>query len=104
MQAIVEAVIDGYCHHHRFAPPEREHVPDAVRFRPVVIAAREFAASIDTGIPANPAGWWTRHAEAAVVAAYAQQAMERYPYVPWSSRGMFFKPDGMFNVLASTPG
>jgi hypothetical protein len=72
MQAMVEATIDGYCRHHRLTPADQEHVPDALRFRPVVTTVREFAASVDTGKPLNPAVWWRRYAEADVVSAYAQ--------------------------------
>jgi Ser/Thr protein kinase RdoA (MazF antagonist) len=75
MQAAIEAVIDGYCRHHRLIPAELDGLADAVRFRPVVIAAREFASSLDRG--EDPSGWWTRYREADFVADFARRAVER---------------------------
>ena len=76
MRGAAAAVIEGYCRHYCLTPAERERLLDAIRFRPAVIAAREFAASLERGTPANASGWWTRFAEAEVVAAHARRAME----------------------------
>lgn len=76
MQDAVEAVIEGYCRHVVLTEAELERLPDAVRFRPLVLAAREFAQSIESGKPADPTGWWTRYVEAETVAAHARTAME----------------------------
>lgn len=78
IRSVVEAVVAGYCRHIRLTAAEQDHLPHAVRFRPLVIAAREFAASIDERRAPNPAGWWVRYAEADAVATHAQWAMERY--------------------------
>jgi Ser/Thr protein kinase RdoA (MazF antagonist) len=78
MQDAVEAVIDGYCRHIVLTVAELERLPDAVRFRPLVIAAREFAQSIESGQLSDSSGWWTRYTEAEAVAAHARTAMERY--------------------------
>ncbi len=78
IRVAVEAVIDGYCRHHLLTRAELERLPDAVRFRPVVVAAREFATSLERGEPSDPSGWWARYGEAETVAAHARIAMERY--------------------------
>ena len=75
MRQVVEAVVDGYCRHLVLTPVELESLPAAVRFRPVVIAARELAASIELGRPATVSGWSARYADADAVAVHAQVAM-----------------------------
>jgi Ser/Thr protein kinase RdoA (MazF antagonist) len=75
-QDAVEVVIEGYRRHIVLTSAELERLPDAVRFRPLVIAAREFAKSIECGKPSDPTGWWTRYAEAETVAAHARTAMK----------------------------
>jgi Ser/Thr protein kinase RdoA (MazF antagonist) len=73
----LDAVLEGYLRFHVPSPAERKRLPDAVRFRPTVIAAREFAASVESGIPEYPRGWWQRYGEAEAVAERAIQLMER---------------------------
>lgn len=73
--ARVDAVLDGYRRWQGLTPAELERLPDAVRVRPLVVAARSLAHSIDQGRPADPTGWWARYAEADAVAARARQAL-----------------------------
>jgi len=74
----VDAVIDGYARCHTPSRAELDRLPDAARFRPAVIAARELAARVEQGQREDRTGWWTRYAEADAVATCAQQALERY--------------------------
>ena len=71
----VEAVLSGYVRHHRPSDAELEYLPDAVRFRPVVVAARELAAAIERDAAPDETGWWGRYADADEVAACARRVM-----------------------------
>jgi Ser/Thr protein kinase RdoA (MazF antagonist) len=75
----VDHVLAGYRRHQRLTPVELEHLPDAVRFRPAVVAARELAASVERGEPEAPTGWWRRYAAADAVAARARQILTDAP-------------------------
>jgi Ser/Thr protein kinase RdoA (MazF antagonist) len=78
----VEAAIAGYSRHTRLTAAKLDHLPHAVRFRPLVIAAREFADSVDEDRASNSGGWWVHYADADTVAAHAQQVLlERYPQI-----------------------
>jgi Ser/Thr protein kinase RdoA (MazF antagonist) len=73
--ARVDHVLAGYRRHLALTPEELEHLPDAVRFRPAVVAARELAAGIERGEPSDPSGWWERYPEADAVAARARRVL-----------------------------
>jgi Ser/Thr protein kinase RdoA (MazF antagonist) len=78
----VDHVLAGYRRHQRLTPAEVEHLPDAVRFRPAVVAARELAASIERDEPEPPTGWWRRYPEADAVAARARLVLSAAPPEP----------------------
>ena len=69
----VEAVLSGYLPFHQPSDAELDYLPDAVRFRPAVVAARELAAAIEQGFAVDHAGWWDRYTDADAVAACAQR-------------------------------
>jgi len=71
----VDHVLDGYRRHVRLTAPELDHLPDAVRFRPAVIAARELADEIEQGRPASATGWWVPYPAAEAVAARARTVL-----------------------------
>jgi Ser/Thr protein kinase RdoA (MazF antagonist) len=73
----VDHLLDGYRRHQTLTPAELEYLPDAVRFRPAVVAARELAEGIERGAAPDPGGWWERYAEADAVATYARRSLER---------------------------
>jgi Ser/Thr protein kinase RdoA (MazF antagonist) len=73
----VEHVLEGYRRHQTLTPAELEYLPDAVRFRPAVVAARELAEGIERGTAPDPGGWWERYAEADAVATHARRSLER---------------------------
>ena len=79
----VDHVLEGYVRHHTLTEPEISLLPDAMRFRPAVVAARELAASIERGAPPGierrPHSWATRYAEADAVAARAQAVLRGGP-------------------------
>ena len=77
--ARVDHVLAGYRRHQTLTPEELEHLPDAVRFRPAVIAARELATSVERGGAPDPAGWGERYAEADAVAARARRVLADAP-------------------------
>ena len=74
----VDAVLAGYLRWHTPSATELARLPDMVRFRPLVIAAREFAASSAQGQPPSRTAWWTRYGEANAIADRARQVVERY--------------------------
>jgi Ser/Thr protein kinase RdoA (MazF antagonist) len=78
----VEAVLSGYLVYHRLTAAERDYLPDAIRFRPAVIAARALASAFDRGVPPDGTGWWARYPEAEVVATCARRTIERSGYLP----------------------
>ena len=69
----VDAVLQGYCQHRTPHPDELARLADAMRFRPLVIAARAFRESIKTKTPAAATGWWSRYAKAEAVAHRANE-------------------------------
>jgi Ser/Thr protein kinase RdoA (MazF antagonist) len=71
----VDAVLAGYQRHYTLSSAELDRLPDAVRFRPLVIAARTLAASIEKGEAGDVSGWWSRYAEADRVAARARNVV-----------------------------
>ena len=71
----VDAVLHGYCAHYHPSVREIERLPDAARFRPAVVAARELARAVDRGESQVRRGWWTRWAEADTVARRARQVL-----------------------------
>lgn len=77
----VDHLLDGYGRHHALTDAELELLPDAVRYRPAVIAARTLLESIDrheSGDPTpQPQGWWQRYAEAEDVAVRAREILAR---------------------------
>jgi hypothetical protein len=73
----VDAVIEGYCARRRLTQPEVERLADAVRFRPLVVAAREFATALERDEAAEVTAWWNRYVEAEAVAARAKAAVRR---------------------------
>ncbi|HEV2123223.1 MAG TPA: phosphotransferase, partial [Chloroflexota bacterium] len=78
----VDHVLDGYCRHHALSDAELRLLPDAVRYRPAVVAARELAATVDHRRAGDLArwhsGWWARFAETDAVATRALTTLERY--------------------------
>ncbi|MGH2551786.1 MAG: phosphotransferase enzyme family protein, partial [Thermomicrobiales bacterium] len=58
-QPAIDAFVSGYSRYHTLSTDELSLLPDAIRVRPLVVAVREFAASIETGIAVDRAGWWT---------------------------------------------
>ena len=77
----VDHLLDGYCRHHTLSRAEAGLLPDAMRFRPAVVAARELAASINRGDPPVPKQraqpWAARYTEADAAAARAQDILLR---------------------------
>ena len=71
----VESVLSGYLRYHRPSAAELEYLPDAVRFRPAVVAAREFAAAMERGAAPAETGWWGRYADADSVAECARRVI-----------------------------
>lgn len=52
---------------------------DAVRFRPLVVAARAFQESIKNKAPQSAVGWWSRYSEAETVARRAAEYATEAP-------------------------
>jgi Ser/Thr protein kinase RdoA (MazF antagonist) len=73
--AAVEPVLEGYRRHVTLTAAEVAYLPQAVRFRPAVIAARELATAIEAGQTPDAAGWGARYGEAEAVAARASAAL-----------------------------
>jgi Ser/Thr protein kinase RdoA (MazF antagonist) len=71
----VDHVLQGYRRHQALTPEELDYLPDAVRFRPAVVAARELATSVERGAPFDIGGWWGRYGEADAVAARARRVL-----------------------------
>jgi Ser/Thr protein kinase RdoA (MazF antagonist) len=74
----IDAFAEGYCRHHTLTSRELDHLSDAIRVRPLVVAAREFARSIEMDSPLDTRGWWTGYGEAELIAAAAGEAFERH--------------------------
>jgi Ser/Thr protein kinase RdoA (MazF antagonist) len=58
--ARVDVVSEGYRRWHTLTPAELERLPDAVRVRLAVIAARSLARSIEQAQPTGQPGWCAR--------------------------------------------
>lgn len=65
----VRPILDGYLRYRALTAGEISHLADAVRVRPLVVAARELAAEIERNVPAEPSRWWSRFSEAQAVAS-----------------------------------
>lgn len=75
MMERVEAVLSGYLRFSRPSTVELEHLADAVRFRPAVVAARELASAVEGGAAPVATGWWGRYGDADRVASCARQVV-----------------------------
>ncbi len=64
----VDAVLTGYRQHRTLSEAELLRLADAIRFRPLVIATREFHRSVVNKTPGSVFGWWSRYTEAERVA------------------------------------
>jgi Ser/Thr protein kinase RdoA (MazF antagonist) len=67
----VAAVLTGYCRHRTLSDSELHRFADAIRFRPLVVAVREFHHSVVNKTPGSAFGWWSRYTEAETVADQA---------------------------------
>jgi Ser/Thr protein kinase RdoA (MazF antagonist) len=72
----VDAVLAGYSARHRLSAAELDHLGHAIRFRPLAIAARELAATIERGETILRPGWWSGWQQSDEIAARARQAAE----------------------------
>jgi Ser/Thr protein kinase RdoA (MazF antagonist) len=70
--ALVEPIARGFAHHASISDAELSHLADAVRFRPLVIAARELARAAREGRVDAADGWWSRYAEADAIGRRAR--------------------------------
>lgn len=77
LREAVDAVIDGYCQYSIPTDDELAYLPNAIRVRPTVVDAREFAATIESGKPSSPFGWWQYVDLAESVAALSHDAITR---------------------------
>jgi Ser/Thr protein kinase RdoA (MazF antagonist) len=57
----VDPVLEGYCRHRSPTADEIARLADAVRIRPLVVAARTLARSIAAGAPPEPGFAWSAH-------------------------------------------
>lgn len=73
----VEPIVEGFCRHGIVTVAELDHLADAVRFRPLVIAARELAQGIGEERPRTAHGWWSRYPDAEAIAGRARGELER---------------------------
>ncbi|HLG75721.1 MAG TPA: phosphotransferase, partial [Ktedonobacteraceae bacterium] len=64
-EALLQAVIEGYCHYYRLSPEELDYLPDAIRFRSLVFGACQFASAIAQQQRAEFSQWWWRRYSAA---------------------------------------
>lgn len=78
----VDAVMMGFLRHAHLTHGELELLEDAVRFRPLVVAAREFAATVSRGVESAPSGWWSRHDLSATIADRARDIAGRRRRTP----------------------
>ncbi len=62
--AAVHALIAGYTDERCLSKCELEVLPDATRFRPLVIACRQLRHAVRTGDGVSAYGWWSRYQEA----------------------------------------
>lgn len=73
----VEAVMRGFLRHVRLESEEVARLADAVRYRPLVLAARDFSVAVRSGGPAPSADRWDRYELAEVVADWVKVALRR---------------------------
>ncbi|MBA2395237.1 MAG: phosphotransferase [Ktedonobacteraceae bacterium] len=74
----LNAVIDGYCQHHRLNATELDRLSDAIRFRSIVFGACRFA-SVITGRLEDKSLWWeTRYEASEKIAEIARRRFEMY--------------------------
>jgi Ser/Thr protein kinase RdoA (MazF antagonist) len=64
----VRPILDGYLRYRALTAAEIARLADAVRVRPLVVAARELAGEIERDAPAQRSRWWSRFSEAPAVA------------------------------------
>ncbi|CAN5643477.1 hypothetical protein BH09CHL1_BH09CHL1_00950 [soil metagenome] len=74
----IDAFAEGYCRHHALTSPELDHLSDAIRVRPLVVAAREFSRGVEMDGPLDAPGWWTGYGEAEAIAVVVRDAFERH--------------------------
>jgi Ser/Thr protein kinase RdoA (MazF antagonist) len=72
---LADAVLDGYLARRHLTAAEVAGLPDAVRFRPLVIACRQLRESVRARQPERATGWWSRYAEADLVAGRAARLL-----------------------------
>ena len=70
----VDAVLAGYYSRRRLATLELDHLGHAIRFRPLAVAARELAATVERGEAMLRPGWWSGWPQSDEIAARARQA------------------------------
>lgn len=75
--ACAEGIMEGYSRYRTLSAAELTRLPDAVRVRPLVVAARQFAAEVERDIPAELNSWWMRYTEAESVASAVRRIVER---------------------------
>jgi Ser/Thr protein kinase RdoA (MazF antagonist) len=73
--AAVAHVLEGYRRRVALTAAEVAYLPQAVRFRPAVIAARELAAAVEAGRTPDASTWGARYGEAEAVAARAAEVL-----------------------------
>jgi Ser/Thr protein kinase RdoA (MazF antagonist) len=73
--ALVEPIARGFALHASLSDAELNHLADAVRFRPLVIAARELARAAREGRIDAAEGWWSRYAAADTIGRRARAAL-----------------------------
>jgi Ser/Thr protein kinase RdoA (MazF antagonist) len=64
----VDHIMRGYTRHTTLSPVEQSHLPDAIRFRPLAVAARTLAETAIGGEPLPTAAWWAGYDRAGEVA------------------------------------
>jgi Ser/Thr protein kinase RdoA (MazF antagonist) len=70
----LDAVMAGYCSRRQLSAAELDCLGHAIRFRPLAVAARELALTIDRGETALRPGWWSGWPRADEFAARAREA------------------------------
>jgi Ser/Thr protein kinase RdoA (MazF antagonist) len=71
----IGAVIKGFHWVAQLGDAELDHLADAVRFRPLTIAAREFARSVRRGVVLTQRDWWSQYNLAVEIADRARIAL-----------------------------
>jgi Ser/Thr protein kinase RdoA (MazF antagonist) len=73
----VEHIVRGYARHATLSPPEQARLADAVRYRPLVVAARSFLESVEQGKAAEGDPWHAAYGRADEVAERVVAALAR---------------------------